>query len=210
MHRICIDLVGRRFGRVCVVRRDDTIMTGDPRWICVCDCGKEKSIRGFSLRSGRTTSCGCLRRERAMAPATTHGMSYTRVYTIWAKMIARCTNPRHVGYARYGGRGISVCDRWRNSFEAFLADMGDCGSLQIDRIKNNGNYEPNNCRWVTASENNRNRNSNRVIAYNGVSKTLVEWVEQTKLARDTIAVRIDRLGWSIERALTTPVRAMRK
>lgn len=153
------DITGRRFGRFVVLGRHSQDRWGYWRWLCRCDCGREKDVAGAELKKGSTKSCGCLRKE---APFPTwlvkHGESYSREYACWRSMWDRCTNPKINGYQYYGARGISVCDRWK-VFENFLADMGRRPSPRhsIDRKDNNGDYEPSNCRWATASEQQRNK-----------------------------------------------------
>jgi hypothetical protein len=149
-------LEGQRFGRLVVLGKHTEGKT--VKWLCRCDCGEEKYIYRGSLLSGCSQSCGCLRREnsanllKANRFAVTHGKSYTRTYHIWQGIKERCLNQHKKQYRRYGGRGIGVCDSWMD-FENFLADMGECpDGLSIDRIDNNGNYEPKNCRWITMHE----------------------------------------------------------
>lgn len=140
-----------------------------------------------------------------MAKRRSHGVADTKTWTSWASMLNRCTNERTPAYARYGARGITVCDRWRNSFEAFLEDMGERpDGTTLDRYPDkNGNYEPGNCRWATAIEQQRNRNSNVFVTYNGATKCLAEWATQYGLRADAISWRLKR-GWSAHEALTTP------
>jgi len=141
-----------------------------------------------------------------MGAHTTHGMSRTPTYYVWATMKARCSNPNNDNYHRYGGRGISVCESWANSFEQFLADMGERpDGLSIDRIDVNGDYEPSNCRWATATEQMRNTSVNRLITHNGQTKTLVEWAEASGISVQTLHSRLGRWGWSFEDAISKPI-----
>lgn len=140
---------------------------------------------------------------------TKHGLTYKiPEYGIWAAIKRRCHNPNALDYPRYGGRGITVCDRWKDSFETFLADMGrrPSNTHQIDRIDNQGPYSPENCRWISAKENSRNRRSNTLLTYKGETKTLAEWSEICNIKPATICMRLYRSKWSIEKTLETPVR----
>lgn len=160
------DLTGKQFGRLLVERQNGRSKSGSVMWECLCDCGKRKTVRGSHLTSGSTLSCGCEHREIASATALRHGHSTSgrtsSTYNSWARMIDRCTNEKNNRFARYGGRGITVCTRWRK-FENFLADMGEKPDkdLSIDRINNDGNYEPGNCRWATPAEQARNRSTSK-------------------------------------------------
>jgi hypothetical protein len=158
-----IDLTGRRFGRLVVLQRGGTARNGHASWWCRCDCGEQRVMVGGDLRSGATTSCGCLGAEltaaRAVTRNATHGLAYHALYACWASMHDRCRNPNHAAYHNYGGRGIAVCDRWtgRDGFPTFLADMGERPEdLTLERIDNDGNYEPGNCCWATRSQQRRN------------------------------------------------------
>jgi len=149
-----IDISGARFGRLLVIGRSDR----SDRWLCVCDCGSKSEPRLDHLKGGRVVSCGCLSREGTINRSTTHGLSKTRPYRIWRNMINRCHYEKYHERHLYGGRGIVVCDRWRESFEAFIEDMGmPSKDMSIDRIDVNGNYEPSNCRWATAQEQSMNK-----------------------------------------------------
>jgi len=186
-------------------------------WNCVCDCGETRIVGGYPLTTGASRSCGCLKREESAERAKRlkllykHGGSRTAEYQVWNALKQRCENPAHANYAAYGGRGITVCERWRDSFEAFLADMGPRPSRKhsIDRIDNAGNYEPGNCRWATVSEQARNRRSNRILSFRGETLTLVEWSERTGLSMNVLKTRVKQ-GWSVERVLTQPHQLRRK
>jgi hypothetical protein len=163
------ELSGNKFGRLEVISFS-CIQNGNSLWNCKCDCGKEKVVAACHLKSGHTSSCGCLLSETTSSRSKTHGESVfaanTKEYRIWNHMKTRCSNPRSNRFNRYGGRGITVCDRWKNSFENFLFDMGRCPEgMSIDRIENNGNYEPDNCKWSTAKEQaaNRSKKSDQFI-----------------------------------------------
>jgi len=155
--RPAIELVGRRFGRWVVLRRDAGHHR-NLRWVCRCECGTERSVEGSSLSRGQSVSCGC----RGIELQTKHGLaargSAHEIYGTWVQMVGRCHNPNHAAFAYYGARGINVCDRWRNSVEAFIAEVGPRPlGLTLDRIDNDGNYEPGNVRWATKSQQQRNR-----------------------------------------------------
>ena len=157
-------MIGERFGRLVVEHRVGVDPHRTILWSCRCDCGGAVTVRTDALTTGNTKSCGCLRRDRAREMRTTHGGAVKSrrresLYHIWAGMIARCTNPRHVGYRRYGGAGITVCEKWRKDFAAFTVDVGPRPSFSysIDRINPFGDYEPGNVRWATHHEQANNR-----------------------------------------------------
>lgn len=198
------DLTGRKFGRLTVMDAAGRTCGGRYQWRCVCDCGKGKIAEGTNLKVGNTTSCGCYRLERIRV---THGHArkgkVSITHLVWQKVVSRCTNPNNPNFARYGARGIKVCDRW-HIFEHFLEDMGERPSRKhsIDRVNNEGNYEPGNCRWATNVQQARNRRSSRFLEFNGKKATLAEWSEITNINAQTISRRVGKLGWSVEQALT--------
>lgn len=178
------DLTGCTFGRLIVLSRSDIPKKGGiVSWKCKCICGKIKDVITGNLTSGNQVSCGCFNRERAKDSHTTHGLSRTRMYRIWAGMISRCYNPNVDHYSDYGGRGISVSDEWRNDFMIFYNDMKDTynDTLQIDRIDVNGNYCKENCKWSTYKEQSRNRRNSVYLTVDGDRKLLVEWAEDKNL-----------------------------
>ena len=161
MNRSFVDLTGQRFGRIIVIEKTDRRSGRHIIWKCKCDCGKETFVSGNNLRSGNTTSCGCLNKELVI----THGQSYSSEYGSWKMMKDRCYNLKNKQFKDYGGRGIEVCDRWKDSFENFFEDMGpkSSGKHSIDRIDVNGNYDPENCKWSTDVEQNRNKRNQRDV-----------------------------------------------
>lgn len=201
-----MELAGKRFGRL--VARKRIKANGKIKWICDCDCGNNKEVFQYNLTSGHTLSCGCLKREIIKSGAhTIHGDSKTRLYGIWKGMRKRCENPNSSNYHKYGERGISVCDEWQNweTFKDWAISNGYTNDMSIDRINNEGNYEPDNCRWATAKEQSNNRRNNRRIEYRGEQKTIAEWSEELGISQYVIEARLN-LGWSVERALTEPIR----
>lgn len=192
--RSLLDITGMRFGKLVAIERA-YIKNKGAYWKCSCDCGND-SIHSLShLRSGNTKSCGCLSRKL-------NGKSQTKTYKSYGNMIRRCYNEKLPHYKRYGGAGITVCDRWRDSYLNFLDDMGERPEgTSIDRIDCSGNYTKENCRWATPQEQARNKTSNKCITYNGVTATLAEWSEKTGIEADTLSWRILR-GWTPEEALT--------
>lgn len=176
------DLIGQRFGRLTVVSLVEAKSSASvpTEWICRCDCGNTTKVRGSNLLSGGTKSCGCLQKEIARNALFKHGDKNSRLYTIWCHMRHRCECVWEEGYPNYGGRGISVCSEWRNSYEAFKTwahQSGYSDKLTIERIDVNGNYCPANCRWATPKEQNLNKRNTIRIEYKGETKTQTEWAE---------------------------------
>lgn len=176
---------------------------------CRCECGVVANVRNNSLKRKQSTSCGCKRTEKVIASRVSHGATRfgktATEYKAWQSMMLRTGNSNTRSFPRYGGRGITVCDRWLNSFEAFLEDMGQRPSSEhsIDRIDNNGNYEPTNCRWATRSEQQNNRAVSRHLVVHGVKKSLPEWAREVGIHSKTIHERLRR-GWSDEDAVMRP------
>lgn len=209
-----MDLTGMRSGRLVAIEDVGKSRQGKRLWKCICDCGCEIVTISVSLANGKTRSCGCLHRDVVSEIArngnrerfATHGLTGTPEHQVWLSMIKRCRNLRSVQYPDYGGRGIAVCDRWSESFESFLEDMGTRPTSKhtIDRIDNDGNYEPGNCRWATMTEQARNRRSNRLFEIGGEVKCLVEWCEQFRVNYPAVWFRL-RGGQTIEQALRISV-----
>lgn len=204
-----VDLSGKRYGKL-LVRYYVGKRGGQPYWLCQCDCGQYTVVYAGSLRRGATNSCGCLAQECAKSRGT-HRMTGTAEYCTWTRIIQRCTDTKYHGYHKYGGRGISICGRWRQSFEAFLEDIGPRPTPKhsIDRIDNDGNYEPGNCRWATAREQANNRRTNRLLTVDGETWTVAQWAERTGLPDHVIRTRLHR-GWTPRRAITTMPRTPRQ
>lgn len=206
-----IDMTGRRFGRLLVIAEAGRNKHRAVMWRCRCDCGAESIVRAQYLRSGHTTSCGCWKREVPGTWTLKHGQSNSRLYKIWRNMVRRTTDPNFPDYPNYGGRGITVCQEWRESFEAFARDMGPThrNDLTLDRIDNEGSYEPDNCRWATAIEQARNKRSNRLITFDGKTMPVSAWAEHTGISGPAIRYRLHN-GWPVERALTVPAQKRRR
>lgn len=187
-----IDLVGQKFGRLTV--QSYSHKSKRAYWNCVCECGNLRKVDTTSLRGGNSKSCGCLLRDVTIERSTTHGRAKTPEYISWQAAITRCYNKLQKTYYRYGGRGITMCERWRNSFENFYADMGPKPTPKhsIERINNDGNYEPSNCKWATMKEQGRNTTKARLLTYNGMTMCINEWAEKLNINRGVIRYEANR------------------
>lgn len=207
-HTIHKDLVGRVFDRLTVIERRDG-HDGRSRirlWACRCSCGNVISVPTSSLTRGNSRSCGCMKREQMLKHGgAARATPQSREYGIWENMRSRCRNVNAPNYHRYGGRGIDICQRW-DDFAIFLADMGKCPSgHSLDRINNEGGYRPDNCRWATPRQQMGNKRTNRIWTHDGLTMCATEWARRLGIKPATVSARLFD-GWTIERALTTPVR----
>lgn len=202
-----LDRAGERYGRLTVVSRWERLPSGHSKWLCICDCGNTKIVEDSNLKRSEKISCGCWRKELYKESGKYIGQSRTNIYKIWASMVKRCTKANATNYKYYGGRGIKVCDDWlddKNGFFLFknwAYENGYQDGLSIERIDVNGDYTPDNCTWVTWTEQCKNKRSNHYLTLNGVTKTLTDWAKYTGINRGTITSRLKR-GWSVEKALT--------
>lgn len=196
-----IDLAGARFGRLVVCEYAGKRRSLESLWNCRCDCGSDTTVGVGGLRSGHTVSCGCLRSEKSGARRRTHGKSDHPLYWTWSGVRKRCLNPHDAVFRHYGGRGITVCERW-NDFANFLEDMEASWApdLSLDRIDVNGNYEPSNCRWATKTEQANNRRDNLVMVTDEGPKTLCLAAREAGLAFHTVYARRAR-GWPDDKLL---------
>lgn len=214
-----IDITGKRFGRLTVVKRVENRVSISGRqyamWLCKCDCGKTKIASTGNLRQGQVRSCGCLQKDsyksnsrnhKLSLLAMTHGETKTHLYMVWSGMKRRCQNPHTKYYPLYGGRGVRVCDEWQKyePFRDWAHATGYKQGLTIDRIDCDGDYCPENCRWITFQEQQRNRRNNRHYEYQGKSYTVLEIAKILGMKPRTVQGRIER-GWSIEKIFSTPV-----
>lgn len=172
-----LDLIGQRFNRLLVVEKIGTI-NQKVMWKCKCDCGNFVNVHTSNLRSNRVKSCGCYKLDKLVKRSTKHNQRHTRLYEVWKSLKQRCLNSNSNAYKNYGGRGITICEEWKNDFQLFYdwsMKNGYKKGLTIDRINNNDSYKPNNCRWVTRQAQANNTRTNRYIEYNGIIHTISEW-----------------------------------
>lgn len=199
------DLTGQRFGKLLVLEQHGRNSRKNVLWLCQCDCGNTHIVASPALLNGSTNSCGCLHKERQKAAVTKHGKWDTALYKKWQGMKTRCFNKKAANYGDYGGRGITVCEEWKNDFQAFYEwamASGYAPGLSIDRIDVNGNYCPENCRWATIEVQNNNQRKSRKLTYNGKTQTIGQWAKETGINYQTIHKRIDIQHMSVEDALT--------
>lgn len=214
-----VNLSGKRYGRLVVIKLDHVqkLPSGKNEmfYLCKCDCGKSKVIRASSLRNGYTQSCGCYMKEMLSKRQSVHNMSKSTLYKAWCNMKARCFNTRRKDYCDYGGRGITMCEEWKD-FEVFKEWAMKNGFkeekvkgkniLSLDRVDVNGNYCPDNCRWATDKEQANNKRNTRRFYYKGKNLTAREWSDLLGINYGTLVGRLHKSSWSVEKALTEPIR----
>ena len=196
-----IDLSGKRFGKLTVLSRDIN-QGGHTKWLCQCDCGKTKVIQGNHLQEGSTTSCGNCYESKT-----------SRLYkSVWNKLFQRCYNSKNKDYKNYGGRGVRVCPEWHNylvfkewAYANGYDESSEYGQCTLDRKDVNGDYSPDNCRFITIAEQNLNKTNNHYVTHNGETHTISEWAIITNISASALYSRINR-GWDLERAFTQPTR----
>ena len=201
-----IEIIGEKYGKWIVLSEAES-KNHNRAFLCRCDCGTEAVVMGHNLRTGGSVQCTQCAWESHPGRKKTHGLTGTRIYNIWRGIKLRCYIPSHPSFDHYGGQGITMCDRWRNSFESFLEDMGKLPTQfhQIDRIDNEGNYEPNNCRWVLPKEQQNNRRNNIMISYKGETRSVADWASVLGVNQSTLYMRV-KAGWPSEKVLSTPIR----
>lgn len=201
-----IDLTGNRYSKLTVIERAENAKGGIPVWKCLCDCGNVTLVRGQNLKSGAVKSCGCLKHKPAHN--RTHNLSKNPLYQRWNQIKMRCYNLSCDSYMNYGGRGIKMCEEWKTSVEAFVKWANENGykkDLTIERINNNGDYCPENCKWIPKKEQPNNRRCCYSINYNNKTQNLAQWCKELGLNYKFIHNRIHKCGWSFEKAISVPV-----
>lgn len=198
------DLSGQTFGDLTVSHFLGQGTYGRCIYSCICSCGNVCEVQSNQLYQSRVRSCGCNDTKR---PRQKHGLSGSKLYATWRRIMQRTENPKHVFFANYGGRGIKVCNRWKSSFLAFVEDMGTppTDNHTIDRLDSDGDYTPDNCRWATRAEQARNRRDNIYVTHQGQTRSVIEWAETFNVSSAMLARRL-RNGWTMERATTKPLK----
>lgn len=208
--QITLDLIGQRFERLLVLIEMPRKNPRVRRWLCLCDCGELKIANQADLRNGNTRSCGCLQQEhRSMVSRfsrRTHSRSRHPLFVTWRNMMDRCYKSQHADFKNYGGRGITVCERW-HQIENYIADMGEkpYPKATVERKDNNGNYCPDNCTWADRTTQCRNRRNTYKVLFNGENRILIELANEYKMPSRVVWERVSRYKWSVKRALTTPI-----
>lgn len=211
------DLTGQKFGRLTAISSEKGKEGRRFIWTCLCDCGNYTKATTVSLTHGLKQSCGCIQRNILKKRNSTHGYSNERLYKVWKGMRSRCNNPHHKSYPKYGGRGIGICHEWDN-YEAFrkwalnngYQEDATYSKCTLDRIDVNKGYSPDNCRWVNEFVQANNTRCNHILEYNGERLTVAQWSRKLGISADVIYARINSLGWSIEKSLSTPTRDCKK
>ncbi len=205
-----LNLTNKTFGRLTVLHRVQNDRHGKTRWMCNCTCGNNCEVGSRELQSGDCRSCGCFQVESTVERSTKHGKRYISEYKVWLGMRQRCTNPNDTSYPEYGGRGIKICYRWLESFENFYDDMGTRPSKKhsLNRINNDGHYEPDNCEWATDKTQANNKRNTKKLEYNGSLVPIQILCERFKISKATLQARL-KLGWNLQEALTKPLRIKR-
>lgn len=208
MGRPKLNMLGQRSGRLLVVEASLSVR-GHAMWRCLCDCGNYVDKKGSALGRGDSTSCGCLTTEKRSDNAKTHGLSQTKTYWIWHNMKHRCADSDHPSWSNYGGRGITVCDRWLESVNNFIEDMGERPTGKtLDRIDGDKGYYKENCQWITHKQNCNKKRNTPLIFFKGESLTVSGWAEKLGIKQTTLNMRLKSYKWSVEDALTKPVRIL--
>lgn len=202
------DLTGQKFGRLTVEGFSHLDKHHKGHWQCRCECGAAVDVETHQLKCGKTKSCGCWKNDVNSKRLKKHGCEPKRLYWIWGGIIQRCTNRNASEYKHYGGRGITVCDEWRYSFDAFrfwALVNGYAEGLSIDRIDNDGNYCPENCRWADNATQSRNRSDNHLITYDGRTQTVSDWANELNICKQTVIKRSER-NWPLDKPIPRPGR----
>lgn len=209
-----IDLTNRKFNMLTVKERVSNSKQGKARWKCLCKCGNYCIVESSKLLNETTKSCGCYRKSRIGDESRKHGKTRTKIYKTWCHIKQRCFDKNDTRYNDWGGRGITICDEWKDDFQAFcdyvskLENFGKVG-YSIDRINNDGNYEPGNVRWVTKIVQNNNTRRNHYLTYNGKTQTIAQWAEELGINPYMVYSRINKYHWSVKDALTIPSKRAR-
>lgn len=206
------DITGQKFGRLTVIKRVGRNKQRQATWLCQCECANQITAVGCYLRSKRVMSCGCLRKDNLLKSITKHNKSRDKIYKVFTGMKARCYNKNSIEYKNYGARGIKICEEWLNNFLNFYDwaiangydENTEHGKCTIDRIDVNGDYCPNNCRFVSNLIQQRNKRNNRFIEYKGIKLCVADWEKRLNFSQGTIKTRIKN-GWSIKQIIETPI-----